>query len=271
MRTLGFIGAGNMAQAIFRRLLAQGIIAPADLLISDVQAELTERLRAELGVMVAQNNADLVKRADVVLLAVKPVFCAGVLREIREALGTKPLLSIVSGWTLDMLGAELAPGAHLLRIMPNTPAMVGEGMTLFGLPHTLNEAELAFADRAFGCVGKVLMLEDRLFDAATCISGCGPAFLYQIIEALGDAGVMHGLPRAMAYQLAAQTMVGAGRMALESGSHPGALKDAVCSPGGTTITGVYAMEKAGVRAAMIDAVTAALDKTRQVTENMKSK
>ncbi len=267
--TVGFIGAGNMAQALFRRLLVQEFIAPGALYLSDVQRGLIEGLSSELGVQPARDNPALVQEADFIVLAVKPVYCAGVLREIRDVLGEKPLLSIVSGWTLDMLQAELAPGAHLLRVMPNTPAMVGEGMTLLGVAHTLSSEEFAFASALFGAVGTVLTLEDRLFDAATCISGCGPAFLYQIIEALGDAGVMRGLPRVMAYQLAAQTMVGAGRMMLESGRHPAELKDAVCSPGGTTIMGVYEMEKSGVRAAMIDAVNAAYNKNAQVSAQHK--
>lgn len=258
-----------MAQAIFRRLLSEGFVEPDSLFVSDVQQALTERLASELGLRVAQDNQSLVQYADFVVLAVKPVYCADVLGEIREMLGEKPLLSIVSGWTLDMLQAQLAPESHLLRVMPNTPAMVGEGMTLLGAAHTLNEREFAFAKDLFAKVGDVLVLEDRLFDAAACVSGCGPAFMYQIVEALGDAGVMRGLPRAMAYRLAAQTMVGAGKMVLESGRHPGELKDAVCSPGGTTIMGIYEMEKLGVRAAMMDAVNAAFAKNQQVSAQAK--
>ncbi|MCL2544661.1 MAG: pyrroline-5-carboxylate reductase [Clostridia bacterium] len=260
---IGFIGAGNMAQALFRRLLAQRFVAPESLYISDIHRDLTAKLAAELGVQVSRDNPTLAQEVDVVVLAVKPISCAGALRDIRETLGEKPLLSIVLGWTPEMLRAELTPEAHVLRVMPNTPAMVGEGMTLFGATHTLSEAEFAHAHALFASAGDVVVLEDRLFDAATCISGCGPAFLYQIIEALGDAGVMYGLPRALAYRLASQTLVGAGKMALESGLHPGELKDAVCSPGGTTIVGVYELEKSGVRAAMIDVISATYAKTKQ--------
>ena len=269
IKTLGFIGAGNMAQAFFRRFLQDGLLDAAHILISDVNKPLTDALHAELGVRVSSDNVSLVRDADAVMLAVKPIYCAAVLREIREALGETPLLSIVTGWTLPMLQDALRPGAHLLRVMPNTPVMVGEGMTLLGESHTLTAQEMTFAQRIFADAGRVQVLEDRLFNAATAISGCGPAFVYQIIEALGDAGVMHGVPRAMAYQLAAQMVMGAGKMVLESGQHPAALKDAVCSPGGTTIQGVFAMEKAGVRAAMINAVTDALTKTEALSEAAK--
>ncbi|MDR3050992.1 MAG: pyrroline-5-carboxylate reductase [Oscillospiraceae bacterium] len=266
---LGFIGAGNMAQAIFRRLLQTGTVAPQDLYISDVLPELTASLAGELGLGVAPGNRSLAEIADVVVLAVKPVFCRDVLADIRDALGEKPLLSIVSGWTLPMLQAALQPGVRLLCVMPNTPAMVGEGMTLLGTPHTLDGADFARARALFEAVGTVAVVEDRLFAAAGCISGCGPAFIYQCVEAMGDAGVLHGLPRTLAYQLAAQTVLGAGKMALQSGSHPAALKDAVCSPGGTTIRGIYAMEKAGVRAALMDAVSAAYEKTTAVEKQLK--
>ena len=266
---IGFIGAGNMAQAIFRRLLALRLIEPAALFVSDVLPDLTGSLSAELGLGVCEDNPALVREADVVVLAVKPIYCASVLREIRQALEQKPLLSIVTGWSLDMLRDALLPDAHVLRVVPNTPAMVGEGTTLFGKTHTLSDAEFACANDLFASVGDVLVLEDRLLDVATCISSCGPAFMYQIIEALGDAGVMYGLPRLLSYRMASQMMAGAGKMALESGRHPGELKDAVCSPGGTTIMGIYELEKAGVHVAMIDAVSAAYRKSQLISSQEK--
>lgn len=266
---IGFIGAGNMAQAIFRRLLMQSFVEPASLYISDVLPDLTERLSVELGLRVCSDNRSLVREADVVVLAIKPIYCAGVLQEIREALEQKPLLSIVTGWTLDMLLDALPPNAHVLRVVPNTPAMVGEGLTLFGKTTTLSDEEFSYASDLFASVGEVLALEDRLIDVATCISSCGPAFMYQIIEALGDAGVMYGLPRLLSYQMASQMLVGAGKMALESGRHPGELKDAVCSPGGTTIMGIYELEKAGVHVAMIDAVSAAYRKSQLISSQEK--
>ena len=262
---IGFIGAGNMAQAIFRRLLAQRFVEPAFLHISDALPDLTQRLATELGLRASPNNPALVGEADVIILAVKPIYCAGVLREIRQALGEKPLLSIVTGWTLDMLQTELSTDAHLLRVMPNTPAMLGEGMTFLGTDHTLSDKEFSYAQDLFACVGDVQLVEDNLFNAATCISGCGPAFMYHVIEAMADAGVIHGLPRDVAYRAAAQTMVGAGKMVLEGSLHPAELKDAVCSPGGTTVMGMFELEKAGVRKAMLDAVSAAFQKTQQVS------
>ncbi len=260
-KNIGFIGAGNMAQAIFRRLLAQGFVAPENLIISDVSPGLPRALADELKLKIARDNVELVQRADVIVLAVKPIYCASVLEEIKPHVGHKPVLSIVSSWTLGMLQDGLGTAAHILRVMPNTPAMVGEGMTLLGREHTLTGEEFDNAKALFDTVGSVAVLEERLFNAATCISGCGPAFIYQVIEALGDAGVMHGLPRVQAYQLASQMVLGAGKMVRDTGMHPGALKDAVCSPGGTTILGVHVLDKAGIRGTFADAVTAALTKT----------
>jgi len=150
--------------------------------------------------------------------------------------------------------------------MPNTPLAVGEGMSLIGSTHTCTPEELAFGKAVFEAAGKVVTIEDHAFNAASGISGCGPAFVYQFIEALADGGVRHGVPRKTAYELAAQTLIGAARMVIETGEHPGRLKDAVCSPGGTTIEGIYALEKGGMRAAVIDAVDATVLKTIKISQ-----
>lgn len=254
-----------MAQAIFRCVLTKAVFTASSIYVSDIQPALTQRLSAEYDIQIAKDNIELVGKVDAIILAVKPRYCESVLQEIKGEVGEKPIFSIVSGWTIDMLQSCLQAGVHVLRVMPNTPAMVGEGMTLLGASHTLSSEEFDFSQAFFATIGKVMVLEDALFNIATCISGCGPAFMFQIIEALADAGVMHGLPRVTAYQLASQMMMGAGKMAKESGEHPAKLKDAVCSPGGTTIMGIYEMEKAGVRAAMMNAVTEALVKTEAIS------
>lgn len=263
---IGFIGAGNMAQAIFRGLLNTRLSAPQEIHISDVVPELCASLSAELGVRVAADNRALVRSVDLVVLAVKPIFAAQVIAEIKEDIGEKPVISIVGSYTFQHLTDLFPAGTHLLRVMPNTPAMVGEGNTLICLPHTLLEKEYAFAVQMFQSVGVTVALEERLFDAATAISGCGPAFLYMVQEAMADAGVSLGLPRAMAYQLCAQTMLGAGKTLRDSEKTPGQLKDAVCSPGGTTIPGVLAMEATGGRNALIQAVLASYRAMREQAE-----
>lgn len=263
---IGFIGAGNMAQAIFRGMLKAGVAAPNEIYVSDVLPELCDALSKELGVQAAPDNPSLVCSVDMVVLAVKPVFAAHAIAGITGDIGAKPMISIVGSFTFPHLVELFPEGAHLLRVMPNTPAMVGEGNTLLCQPHTLTEAEYGFAVRMFEAVGTTVALEERLFDAATALSGCGPAFLYIVQEAMADAGVSLGLPRAMAYQLCAQTMLGAGKTLRDSGKIPGALKDAVCSPGGTTIPGVLAMEEAGGRNAMIQAVLASYRAMKEQAE-----
>ena len=160
-----------------------------------------------------------------------------------------------------MLKDELPDSARFVRVMPNTPLTVGEGMSLFSDLYTCTEEELAYAQSIFEAAGKTAIVEDSIFEAATGISGCGPAFVFAFIEALADGGVRCGVPRQLAYQLSAQTLVGAGKMVLETGKHPGELKDSVCSPGGTTIEGICTLESGGMRSAVIEAVTATVEKT----------
>ena len=172
----------------------------------------------------------------------------------------KPLFSVVNAWDLSMYRDLCGGGVRVLCLMPNTPVAVGAGTVIFAREHSLTPDEYAAAEAWFSCLGAVVVLDGEKMAAASAISGCGPAYLYMVIEALGDAGVKNGLPRATAYRLAASTVIGAGRMVLEERGHPGALKDAVCSPGGTTIRGVAALEEAGMRAAFIKAVDAAAGK-----------
>lgn len=165
-----------------------------------------------------------------------------------------------------MLSSALPDCTRFVRVMPNTPLAVGEGMSLISSKYTCTELEFAFTKRIFECAGKIAVVEDHVFTPAMGVSGCGPAFVYQFIEALADGAVRYGVPRMLAYELAAQTLVGAAKMVLETGEHPGKLKDAVCSPGGTTIEGVYVLEKSGLRASVIDAVGATIDKSQKLSK-----
>lgn len=261
---IGFIGAGNMGGAILRGLLREGKMDPRDIFVTDKRLEACASF-AQQGVQVADDNIALVKACDCVLLAVKPVYAAGVLSEVYEALRGKFVISIVAAWNYEMLESALPESAHFVRVMPNTPLAVGEGMSLISLKCRCTDAEFAFAKSVFAAAGKVAEVEDHVFIAATSINGCGPAFVYQFIEALADGGVRYGVPRALAYELAAQTLIGASKMVAETGEHPGKLKDAVCSPGGTTIEGVYALEKGGMRAAVMDALGATIEKTNRLS------
>ena len=257
---LGFIGAGNMGSAILNGILKEGFL-PAD------QIAITDKLHANCarfasqGVCVMADNKTLASSCECVLLAIKPVYTQQVIEEIYEQLEGNFVISIVAGWSYDMLSRALPDTTRFVRGMPNTPLAVGEGMSLLSLRSRCTEDEFVFAKQIFGSAGKVAEVEDHVFVAATSISGCGPAFVYQFIEALADGGVRYGVPRAMAYELAAQTLIGASKMVLETGEHPGKLKDAVCSPGGTTIEGVYALEKGGMRSAVMDALGATIEKT----------
>lgn len=262
---IGFIGAGNMGSAILKGILNQNCIAPSEIAITDKLPQLCERFAA-LGVRVMQDNHALVSASDCVLLAIKPVYAAQVIEEVYEELRGKFVISIVAGWTYEMLERALPDTARFVRVMPNTPLSVSEGMSLLSTHCKCTNEEFAFAKSVFAAAGKVAEVEDHMFTAATSISGCGPAFVFQFIEALADGGVRYGVPRALAYQLAAQTLLGSAKMVLESGEHPGKLKDAVCSPGGTTIEGIYALEKGGMRAAVMDALGATVEKTAKLSK-----
>lgn len=262
---LGFIGAGHMGSAILAGILNKGCLRAQDLFVSRRHPELSAEW-ARQGVQVMRSNVELVRACDCVLLAVKPVYVPEVLSEIHEAIDGKCLISIVAGYTFDMLRESLPQGARFVRVMPNTPLAVGEGMTLISDKYTCCQEEFAFTRSIFEAAGKVCVVEDRVFTPANGISGCGPAFVYAFIEALADGGVRYGVPRALAYQLAAQTLIGAGKMVLETGEHPGKLKDDVCSPGGTTIEGMYALERGGMRASVIEAVGATVEKTQKLAK-----
>ncbi|MBE5798755.1 MAG: pyrroline-5-carboxylate reductase [Clostridiales bacterium] len=262
---IGFIGAGNMGSAILNGILKSGFLAADQVAITDKTLDHCAKFAAQ-GVCVMPDNKSLVQACECVLLAIKPVYTAQVVEEIYEALEDKFVISIVAGWDYDKLDRSLPKSARFVRVMPNTPLAVGEGMSLISEKCRCREEEFEFTYAVFAAAGKVAKVEDHVFVAATSINGCGPAFVYQFIEALADGGVRYGVPRVMAYELAAQTLIGAAKMVLETGEHPGKLKDAVCSPGGTTIEGIYALEKGGMRAAVMDALGATIEKTLKISK-----
>lgn len=263
---LACIGAGNMAEALLRGVLAAGRMRPAEILATDVRADRLAHLEATHGIRVSSDNAEAARRAETVLLAVKPQVMSRVLEDLRGAIGERQLLiSIAAGLsTTHIAGHFPRQAVRVVRVMPNTPALVLEGISALARGHHATPQDLETARQLFEAVGKVVAVDESLMDAVTGLSGSGPAYAFLIIEALSDAGVKMGLPRDVALALAAQTMRGAARLVLDTGRHPGELKDMVTSPGGTTIAGVHALEQGGLRAALINAVEAATRRSQEL-------
>ena len=263
MIRVGIIGCGNMGGAILRQWLKAGMFRPEEVIAADKNVELREKLKTELGVNVTADNREAAQ-APFLVLAVKPQYAPAVGQEIEGAVKQDALvLSIMAGYDLKMLHELLKNDqAHIIRVMPNTPAMVGEGALAACRGKHVTDAEWKRGMELLSCMGLTEEAEEKWMDAVTGLSGSSPAFVFMFLEALSDAGVRAGLPRALASRLAAQTLVGSGRLAQETGLHPGQLKDMVTSPAGTTIEGVAALEKGGFRAAVMDAVNAAVQKSK---------
>jgi pyrroline-5-carboxylate reductase len=262
---VGFLGAGRMATALARGWISAGLLSPDQCRASDPIQTARQTFSAETGCSAGEDNRAIVAAADLLVLAVKPQSMASLMTEIRPDLGQHSLLivSIAAGVTLRQLTEGLGAGVRLIRVMPNTPCLVGASASGYTPGAGATPEDIACVDRLLNAVGRAFRVPEHLLDAVTGLSGSGPAFVYLMIEALSDGGVRVGLPREVATALAAQTVLGAARMVLETGQHPGPLKDAVTSPGGTTIAGLHALERAGVRGALMDAVEAA---TRRSTE-----
>ena len=263
---LGFIGVGNMGEAILRGALRGGVVQAEDVLAFDVSREKLERLGDELRIVTCASAAELIAGSDIVLLAVKPHICPAVLAENGDALCGKALISIAAGWSQQRLEAALPPSVRVLRVMPNTPALVGAGMTAICRQTTLSAADLAYAQGIFDAIGETAVIDEKLFDGFIAVSGSSPAYIFMLIEAMADAAVREGIRRPDAVKMAAQAVIGSAKMVLETGKHPGQLKDEVCSPAGTTIEAVEMLEKRGFRAAVQDAMAVCAEKSRQMSK-----
>ena len=271
-QTVGFLGGGNMAEAIVRGLLHAEVVPPERVIVSDVKAERLEQLAKRHGVRTTTDNLALVRDADVVVLSVKPQVIDKVLVAIGDAIRPEQVVvSVAAGVPVAALEARLPPGARVVRTMPNTPATVDAGATAIAPGSHATEADLAIARALFSAVGRVVMLEESLLDAVTGLSGSGPAYVMVMIEALADGGVKVGLHRDTALLLAAQTVYGSAKLLLETGEHPGRLKDMVTSPGGTAIAGLHTLESGGLRRTLIDAVEAATNRSQALGEQMAAK
>ncbi|MBM4087791.1 MAG: pyrroline-5-carboxylate reductase [Planctomycetes bacterium] len=267
---LGFLGGGRMAEALVSGILGAKLSKPGLIRVSDVAAERLKLLRDALGVGTTASNADVVRQSDVVVLAVKPNVVAAVLGEVKDLVTAKHLVvSIAAGVPLKALEAALPTGSRVVRVMPNTPCLVGAGASVFALGRHATPADAKLVSSLLGAVGLAFQMDEKHLDAVTGLSGSGPAYVYLVIEALSDGGVKMGLPRDVATKLAAQTVFGAARMVLDTGQHPGQLKDMVASPGGTTIEGLHALERGGLRTSLMDAVEAATVKSKKLGETAK--
>lgn len=253
-KSIGMIGFGNMARALAQGWLRTETVAPQRILATARDFDKLTAHTKPHGFQPVRTVAELIERADIVVVAIKPYQVEAVLSPHKEALAKKIVVSVAAGWDFDRYEAFFAPGTRHVSIIPNTPVAAGEGVVLIERKHSLPEEAFGQVRALLEAIAVVEQLDEDVFDAGTVISGCGPAFVAMFIEALADGGVKHGLPRETAYRLASQTLVGTGALQLSTGEHPGRMKDAVCSPGGTTIRGVAALEREGLRNAVICAV-----------------
>ena len=265
---IGIIGGGNMGSAMAGGIINGGLCAPESLIIAEKRDDAREALSGRLGVSVT-GDTTVAATAQTVILAVKPAQLPEVLSEIRDTVGPdQVIVSIAAGQSIRTVEEGLeSDGSHALkvvRVMPNTPALVGAGMSAVSPGPALSEDDIERVLAIFRSFGRAELVPESQMDIITGLSGSSPAYIYMLIEAMADAAVAQGLPRALSYEFAAQTVMGSARMVLETGEHPGALKDAVCSPGGTTIAGVLALEETGLRASIAAGVTAAIERSRQL-------
>lgn len=257
MMKLGFIGAGNMAKAMMGGILKNEILKPEEVIASDMYVPGLEQTKENLGIHVTTDNKEVAKNAEVIVLSVKPQFYAAVIDEIKEFITESQIIvTIAPGKTLEYLAGAFGHPVKIVRTMPNTPALVGEGIT--GVCHNelVTKEELDYVCNILRGFGKAEVLSEKLMDVVVSVSGSSPAYVFMFIEALADGAVADGMPRAQAYEFAAQAVLGSAKMVLETGKHPGELKDMVCSPGGTTIEAVRVLEEKGFRSSVIEAMKA---------------
>ena len=266
-KTIAFLGAGNMAEALMKGLLRAHVATPEEIICTDKRGERGPELTHKYGVRFEKDNLAAVRAASIVVLSVKPQAMNRLLEEIKPGLDeTKLVISIAAGVPIEAIERKVGHGVRIIRTMPNTPALVGAGATALAPGEHATEADLAQAKALFEAVGMAVVVEEPLLDAVTGLSGSGPAYIFLIIEALADGGVKAGLARDQAQELAAQTVLGSAKLLIETGEHPGRLKDQVTSPGGTAIAGLHTLEAGGLRTTLMNAVEAATLRSRELGE-----
>ena len=262
---LGFIGCGNMASAIMGGILKNGLMEATDIIGADVFAPSRDKVKATLGIQIAEKNRQVVEQTEAFVLSVKPQFYADVIAEIKDLVRDDQLvITLAPGKTLAWLEEQFGKPVKIIRTMPNTPAMVLEGMTAACPNAYVSDEELAYACTILRSFGEVEVVPEKLIDAVVAVSGSSPAYVYMMIEAMADAAVAEGMPRSQAYKFAAKAVMGSAKMVLETGKHPGELKDMVCSPAGTTIEAVKVLEATGFRSSLMQAMEVCAEKSRSL-------
>ncbi|MDD3369443.1 MAG: pyrroline-5-carboxylate reductase [Lachnospiraceae bacterium] len=262
---LGFIGLGNMAKAMIGGMEKKNMASPLDIIGSAASRETEANMAAEFGIVTTASNAEVASKADILFLAVKPVYLSGVIAEIAENIRQETVIvSIAAGKTIDWIEKAFEKEIKLVRCMPNTPALVGEGCTGVCRNSRVTAEEMHTVMGLLNSFGIASEVPERLMDVVVGVSGSSPAYVFMFIEAMADEAVAEGMPRKQAYEFAAQSVLGSAKLMLETGKHPGELKDMVCSPGGTTIQAVKVLEEMGMRAAVMDAMEACIEKSRSL-------
>ncbi len=265
IQTIGFIGLGNMAKAMIGGILQNGLIQPENIIGSAPTESTRTQVKEQYGIRTTSSNVEATRGADLVVLAVKPIVLPIVIEEIRDVIDeNQRILSVAAGKTTKWLTDQFEHPVKIIRCMPNTPALVQEGCSAICRSSTVSQEELEEVIRIMSSCGIAEVVNENLMDTVGAVSGAAPAYVFMFLEALADAGVKGGMPRQQAYRFAAQTVLGSAKLMLETGKHPGELKDMVCSPGGTTIEGLEALEKGAFRGTIMSAIDAAIEKSRKI-------
>ena len=264
-KKIGFIGCGNMGKAMLGSIVKSDNIILENIMVSTNSKTSAQSISLEFGVKASTNNIEVAKNSDIIFLAVKPYFFKEVIEEVKESIKEDAIvISIAAGITIDQIEQWFNKRVKVVRTMPNTPALVGEGMSAICPNKNITEEELKYVGELYNLFGKYELLEEKDFHAFIALCGSSPAYVFMFIEAMADAGVKLGIPRAKAYKLAEQSILGSAKLALETGKHPGVLKDEVCSPGGTTIEAVNDLEKNGFSSTVISAIEKCADKSKNM-------
>lgn len=262
---IGFIGLGNMASAMIGGMLQKNMVTPGEIIGSCRTEETAKKIADRFGIETTTDNSTVAQAADILVLAVKPQFFPEVIAQIKDEVNADALIiSIAAGKTMDYIETQFGRPLKLVRCMPNVPALVGEGITSVSRNERVSDEEMKQAMDLLSSMGKASEIPERLIDAVVGVSGSSPAYVFLFIEAMADGAVAAGMPRSQAYEFAAQAVLGSAKMVLETGKHPGELKDMVCSPGGTTIQAVKVLEEKGFRAAVMDAMEACIEKSKNL-------
>ena len=266
-KKIGFIGSGNMATAMIGGILNSKLISPNNVTCSDLSKDKLEKLKKTYGVNTTTSNIEIAQKSDILVLSIKPQFYPQVIKEIKNDVSNNTIIVVIAaGQKIELIKQLFEKDIKVVRAMPNTPALVGEGMAALSPCPMILPDELDLICNIFNSFGKCEVISEKLMDAVTAVSGSSPAFVFMIIEAMADGAVLEGMPRDKAYKFAAQTVLGSAKMVLETGMHPGELKDMVTSPAGTTIEGVKVLEENGLRGIIIKAIHETAEKSKKLSK-----